>query len=155
MGHTSQFSSGDPPYPTVPSHWFAWHTLHPSSTASRAEASELSRDWYAASVAWVKGPPHVLITMGRPGELEARPSTGMGDAMVKNKMYEQSPLPRLVAMAIYASKLARLRTYSAIGQHGPRKRGVGDSMLSSRGLLIERLQSINVLTRQPILHAET
>ncbi|RYO76985.1 hypothetical protein DL766_005637 [Monosporascus sp. MC13-8B] len=70
-GLASQFSSGEPPYPTLPSHWFASHVVHPISTASRAEVPGLSRERYASSVAAVKGPPHVFITMGRPGELEA------------------------------------------------------------------------------------
>lgn len=112
---TSQFSSGEPPKPTLPSHWFASQVLHPSSTASSAEALPASSERYAASVAAVNGPPHVLITMGRPGELLPALSAwaaacGSASVNAASELMPQQLQPRMKAMGIsMAARISEMR----------------------------------------------
>lgn len=65
---SSPFSSGLPPYPTVPSHCRSSQRLHPSSTAS-SELPPLRRVLHASRVAAWNA--HVLTTIGGPPDCEA------------------------------------------------------------------------------------
>lgn len=75
------------------------------------------RDRYAASVAAVNGPPHVFMTMGRPGELELCEQPGG----VKAESAENSRSRRPGAIAAMSSSSSRIQE---IGNKERRRRSV-------------------------------